>query len=114
MIELPFPAAPLWPNSRSHWAVYARAVKQMRGWAKLATLADATRPASVGRIVATLYPKSRGPMPDRDNTVAALKSTLDGIADAYGVNDRDFPVPIIQFGERTAHGRLVVHIEEAE
>ncbi len=111
MIALPYPAAQLWPNGRYHWSVRARQIKKHREWARLATLADNTRPATVGRIIATLYPKPRGPAPDRDNTIAAIKAYLDGIADALGVNDRTFPVPVILFGERTAHGGVVIALE---
>lgn len=88
-----------------------REVKKHRGWAKLATLADCTRPDHVGEIVVTVYPKGRGPLPDKDNAAAALKAYQDGIADAYGVDDRAFPQPRIQFGERCKDGKFVIALD---
>lgn len=88
-----------------------REVKKHRGWAKLATLADSTRPGRVGEIVVTVYPKRFGPLPDKDNAAAALKAYQDGIADAYGVDDRTFPQPRIQFGERCKEGKFVIALD---
>lgn len=111
MIQLPYPRKALWPNGRSHWRAKAKQVKKHREWARLATLADATRPTVVGRLIVTLYPKPTGPAPDRDNIVAACKAYVDGIADAYRTDDRDWPVPTVIIAERCAHGAVVVAIE---
>jgi crossover junction endodeoxyribonuclease RusA len=63
-------------------------------------------------LVVTVYPKPRGPIPDADNTSAACKAYLDGIADALGINDRTFTAPRIQFAERCKEGRFVISITE--
>ena len=110
MIVLPYPSKALWPNGRSHWAQKARETKKHRAWAYAATLADSTRPEAPTGIVATFYPKARGPLPDVDSCVSALKSFQDGIADACRVNDRTFAAPRIQFGERTANGSVVIEL----
>ena len=47
-----------------------------------------------------------GPAPDEDNINAACKSYLDGIADALGVNDRNFAVHRPVIGERRRHGAV--------
>jgi hypothetical protein len=111
VIELPYPHKALWPNGRPHPLAKSREVKKHRGWAKLATLADSTRPERIGGIVLTVYPKPRGPLPDKDNAAAALKAYQDGIADAYGVDDRTFPQPRIQFGERCKDGKFVIALD---
>ena len=114
MIELPFPANALWPNSRHNRYEHARQVKKHREWARLATLADATRPATVGGLVATFYPKATGRMFDRDNATAALKAYQDGVADAYRVDDGTFDQPRVLIGERTKHGKVVIALEPKE
>lgn len=35
---------------------------------------------------------NRGPAPDPDNVVARLKSTIDGICDYFGINDRNLEI----------------------
>ncbi len=48
---------------------------------------------------------------DTDNCLAAAKAGLDGMADALGVNDRQFqPVTIFrQYGEKP--GKMIVELE---
>lgn len=110
---LPFPAKILWPNGRGHWAEKARAVKSHRGgaWA-MARLEGITGLDRDGRfsIAVTVHPKTRHPI-DRDNCVAALKSYLDGIADAIGVDDRTFDTPTIAFGEPIKGGLMRVTVQ---
>ncbi len=102
-VVLPYPHKALWPNGRSHWAEKAREAKKHKRWAYLATL-DADTGEQFGRPVElrlTVHPKGKGPLPDRDNAVAACKAYIDGIAEAIGINDRDFTAPIVSFGART-------------
>ena len=91
----------------------AAETKKHRQWAHDATLAwrgRDHRPID-GQIdvLITVYPKNRGPVPDGDNAMASCKAFLDGIADALGLNDRNF-VPRVQFGERTQHGKIVISL----
>ena len=109
-IVLPYPAKALWPNGRPNRFQKARETKKHKAWAHAATLADSTRPANPTGLVATFYPKPRGPLPDRDNASAVLKAYQDGIAVACKVDDRTFAAPRIQFGERTAHGSVVIEL----
>ena len=110
IIDLPYPDKALWPNGRAHWASKARETKKHRDWAMLATLdAKVPKGAQIASIRIMCYPKRTGPLPDRDNVTAACKAMLDGIADALGVNDRDFPAPIVEFGER--EGRFAVVLQ---
>lgn len=108
MIELPFPHKALWPNGRPHHMTKAREVKKHRAWAKLATQADRARPERITGLVVTVYPKRFGPAPDKDNAGAAVKAYQDGIAEAYGVDDRTFSEPKILFGERCKDGKFVI------
>lgn len=113
MIELPYPHKILWPNGRTRSKQFlASEVRKHRGWAKMATLAAKDRPPVVSRLVVTVYPKPRGPLPDRDNAGAAVKAYQDGIAEAYGVDDRSFGQPVIQFGERCQNGKFVITLDD--
>jgi crossover junction endodeoxyribonuclease RusA len=87
----------VWPfqelsqNARKHWAVVAKAKKQYRalcGWA--AKEAGAKKiTADCLRVHLEFYPPDRRKR-DEDNMVAAMKSGLDGLADALGVDDSIF------------------------
>lgn len=109
-IDLPYPHKALWPNGRAHYRAKAREAKKHRQWAYLCTLADASgakfHPSA---ITIRVHAKRTGPMPDRDNVVAAAKSLLDGIADALDVNDRNFPEPKVEFAPER-DGRFVVEL----
>jgi crossover junction endodeoxyribonuclease RusA len=105
-IELPFPDKALWPNGRPHHMAKAREVKKHRSWAHTATLealqhegAGSLRSGSLALLI-EVHAKPKGPLPDPDNCVAAAKSMIDGIADALGLNDRDFAAPRVAFSEQ--------------
>ena len=110
--SLPFPAKALWPNGRAHWAEKARAVKTHRtdAWAtaRIAGVAKADPETRVSLAV-TVHPKTKHPI-DRDNCVAALKSYIDGLADALGVDDRQFDTPSIAFAEPVKGGLFAVSL----
>lgn len=112
MIELPYPTKVLWPNGRTRTPAYRNAeIAKHRKWAYHATLADKTRPARPMRLIATFHAKRFGPLPDKDNCVAALKSYQDGIAQACGVDDATFAEPAILFGARTRLGKVTIVLE---
>lgn len=95
-VTLPWPPAALSPNARAHWATKSRAAKAYRH--ACATLARAARlpvPVAAGRlhVVLEFVPPDRRAR-DRDNMLAAMKSGLDGLADALGVDDRRFDLTI--------------------
>lgn len=103
-VILPWPYEALWPNARPHWAAKAKATKAYRFAAKC--LVGNAEP---GVIRITFCPKSRGPLPDMDNAIAAFKAGQDGIADALGVNDRDL-IFTHEFGDRCKDGGVIVDI----
>lgn len=114
-VDLPFPHKALWPNGRAHHMAKASEVKKHRQWAHLATL-EALQERGTGGfgpgkipITIVVHAKPKGPLPDADNCIAACKAMLDGIADALGVNDRDFAAPLVVFSPER-DGRFVVKI----
>jgi hypothetical protein len=103
-VVLPWPYAALWPNKRPHWSEKAKATRAYRFAAKSLLLG-----ADVGEVRVTFCPKPMGPLPDRDNCIAAFKAGQDGIADALRVNDRDLTVTHCM-GERCKDGAVIVEI----
>jgi hypothetical protein len=79
-------------NARDHHMVKARRVKEQR-WIVEQFIKDRLhralrqRPGDIGWIVllVRLAPRAL----DSDNLVSSLKAVRDGVADAFGVNDRD-------------------------
>lgn len=113
MITMSWPDKALSPNSRSHWAAKAKAAKRARSDAfHLAREAgfDARTFADYGgklHLWIDCYAKTRN-YPDADNVLASLKSALDGIADALGVNDSRFqPHPFVK---AETGGKVVIRI----
>lgn len=103
-LVLPYPLPALWPNKRSHWSAKASATRTYRQWAKLA--ANGAKPGPVHLVYC---PRPFGPVPDRDNFIAAFKSGQDGLADAMGINDRDMVVTY-ELGGRCKDGAVIVEI----
>lgn len=124
-IVLPWPDPKLNPNQYKgkHWSSAAAARKKARSdafWitrgALLENLAATGKPFDSGagtldtRI--TFFLPTRQPR-DLDNLLAALKPSLDGIADSLGVNDNLFePITIVrEHGGKP--GKVVVEVRNA-
>lgn len=112
-VSLPFPARILFPNGRTHWRIRARSAKAYRAAGYFYTkqeLARSSVPESDERIGVQLafYPPDRRHR-DEDNCIAAMKSALDGVADALGVNDKRFHLlePLF-ISEPVKGGKVVV------
>ena len=114
-IELDFPPACLFPNRAkgTHWTVTHKAKAGYRdnsAWLTKGQMRDWVAPEGEIRLTITfVMPDKR--LRDTDNCLAAAKAGLDGMADALGVNDRQFqPVTIFrQYGEKP--GKMIVELE---
>lgn len=94
-LVLPWPPRPLSPNAREHWAVVASAKKKYR--LNCYMLAKQTKPAwpeegPISLDIEFVPPNKRAH--DLDNCLASIKSGLDGVAEAWGVNDKRFRLTI--------------------
>lgn len=89
-VSLPWPPSILSPNNRSHWHKKSVARKKYRedcGW-----IGKTVRPVfDDGEIPICIrfFPPDRRKR-DMDNMLASLKSGLDGLSDAWGVDDSRF------------------------
>lgn len=118
-ISFPWPDKELFPNARAHWAGKARRVRISRCAAFLKShLAVKTQYETdwlasdeiipYGLII---QPKDRRRR-DEDNIIAALKSTLDGIAEGLGVNDSRFRLTWIQWVEPAKPASITIALLE--
>lgn len=81
-VTLPWPSAKLNPNRSKglHWGVTLLTKNAMQG--------HAVATGTIALTITFIQPDRRAR--DRDNLLAALKPSLDGVADALGVNDARF------------------------
>ena len=112
-VELPWPAKELSPNARHHWAAAAKAKKAYRAKCRLLGEAqalwqvkDAPGPITVG---VTFFAPDNRPR-DLDNMLASMKSGLDGLADAMGVDDSGWSFRVIKAKQIVPGGLVVVEV----
>lgn len=92
-------------NLREHWATRARRASKHRHLAFLLVAANRPLPALPVTITLTrVAPRAL----DSDNLAYAFKATRDGIADAYGLDDRD---PRITWCYSQEHGAAAIRID---
>jgi hypothetical protein len=116
-VSLPWPHRDLSPNSRKHWRNRASKAKVHRTQAFALTAfaskghwtCDPSKRLSIG--MQFIPPANRHY--DLDNLIARMKSSLDGVADALSVNDRNFGYSSITLEPAQKPGRVVVTIQEA-
>lgn len=114
-VHLPFPAPELNPNrcKGKHWAATVALRKSAREVAMLLTRQVSrgiTFPMGheVSLKVVFIQPDRRHR--DRDNLLAASKPSLDGVADALGINDAQFnPVTVCrEYGAKPGSVRIEI------
>lgn len=91
-LQLPFPPSELSPNKRLHWAALAKAKASFRAKCHLLTRDQHLEKAKYGQdfdLTMVFVPPDRR-LYDRDNLIARMKSGLDGMCDALGINDNQF------------------------
>lgn len=116
ILRLPYPDKLLWPNGRTRSpqakARKIKSHKQMAWGSALAARAGFTPGKSVGLHI-IVHAKRTGPLPDKDNVVAACKSYQDGIAQALGIDDKHFATPTVEFAS-TRTGEFVIRVGGAD
>lgn len=115
-IDLPWPSRVLHPNARSHYMAKAKVAKKARAdaaWiAKAAGIrrSDPDIPQFLKVTIIFCPPDNR--RRDLDGMLSSLKSALDGIADATGVDDSKWEIALRR--EAPVKGGLVrIQIEDA-
>ena len=111
---LPWPPAKLSPNARLHFMALAREKKQYRRACWATALQQGAKRIEAERLSVhlTFVPPNRRAR-DEDNLVASMKSGLDGLSDAIGVDDSCWKLTHdVAHGE--VGGMVRVRVEVAE
>lgn len=111
-LNLSWPSAALWQNSRVHWSERSRAIKALREEAHATALEACIKSAEIRSPVLTFTfnPPDRKHR-DLHNLPATQKAAIDGIADAFEMDDRTFQcVWPTEFGKVVPHGRVVIEV----
>jgi len=113
-ITLPLPRRELSPNARCHWRLKARVVSHYRTTARVMVGMSTHAPPAYR--AASCEPRfffAQNRKRDRDNLLASLKSSFDGLADGgLIVNDSAMTyLPVVVAIDRT-NPRVELHITE--
>lgn len=110
-VTIPWPSRYLSPNSRSFWAVKAHANKMAKASALYLVREVHRGKLDAERVKVSLTfnpPDNR--RRDLDNLIASLKSALDGISLALGIDDSKFELAC-RMGSVAKGGNVLVTIE---
>jgi crossover junction endodeoxyribonuclease RusA len=112
-VVLPWPGVELSPNGRKHWSAKARATKAYRDTAyvlgRQAMGHRGAAPEGDYRVALRFRPPNIRNR-DQDNMVASMKSGLDGLAQAMGLNDHKFRLDEPELAEVHEGGAVLVRI----
>ena len=115
-ITLRLPGRELSPNARCHWRLKARVVAHHRTTARVMVgMSTHTPPAYRAASCEPRFFFAQNRKRDRDNLLASLKSSFDGLADGgLIVNDSAMTyLPVVVAIDRT-NPRVELHITETE
>jgi len=106
MIELPYPPAILNPNRPAHWAKKSKAKKNYKQACKVLALG---KPPMI-RFSMVFHPPNNIRR-DVDNAIASMKSGIDGLAEAWGIDDSQFEILFPRkFSEVVKGGKVVIEV----
>lgn len=112
MIILPWPARELSPNCSMTWQQKMSHKKRYRDVCRAITRDEVWAiPPEEGNIhiKLTFYPPNRRSF-DLDNMLARMKAGLDGVADAWDINDVRFRPITIDMAESVPNGKVILEI----
>ena len=110
MIVAPWFNKILNPNSRAHYQVKAtkRKLQKQDGYT-LGKVCKKPLESNTYHLKITFNPPDNKQR-DLDNCLASIKGLLDGLALAWGVNDKNFRPITIDFGEPVKNGSIQIEI----
>lgn len=114
LIELPWPSPNLMPNraNGNHWSKTSKLRKdaRMEAWLIAKPLVRGYVPMANEIALKLVFIQPDERRRDRDNLLASFKNSIDGIADALGIDDSRFnPVTISrEFGSKPGCVRITI------
>jgi len=111
VLKLPWPDKILNPNSRAHWAPKAKAKREARVTASWLTATKRWNLGKNPKLTITFHPPDNRKR-DIDNMLASLKSALDGVSDAIGIDDSEFIPTIIKGDPMPPDGCVTIEFEK--
>ncbi len=113
MLTLPWPPSILNPNRIAHWAQKSKVKAKYKSDCYFLVKSQPPRIFKCGDIHLTLifHPPTRRKF-DMDNALAAMKSGLDGVALAWGINDCLFRPITIDSGEVVKGGSVELSVSQ--
>ena len=117
-IVLPWPDKRLSPNSRCHWREKAEATTEARSYAYTEAVIERSdkRLSTLSGYYQATYifnPPDRRRR-DIDNCLAMMKSSQDGVCQAYKMDDTNIRRTVLEWGEVVKSGKVVLRLEEIE
>lgn len=112
-IRLPWPAKGLSPNARMHHMALAKLKAGYRRQCGLLAAQHRQALPDSPALVLEFNPPDRRRR-DRDNLLASMKSGIDGVCDALGVDDSIFDPLIVSMKEPTKGGAVILKIQGAD
>lgn len=111
-IELPYPERTLSPNARPHHFKLYRAKKAAKNaaWAITKAARISIPAGDVPVMIGLVFHPPTKNLPDEDNAIASMKSALDGVALALGVDDSCFRLERPVIAAPVKGGKVVVTI----
>ncbi|MDE2468784.1 MAG: hypothetical protein KGL35_08580 [Bradyrhizobium sp.] len=110
-VYLAWPDRRLTPNSHGHWRPKYEAAKTARSIAATAAYFHGLHRVGWGEgeinVHITAFPPDRRRR-DRDNLLASLKASMDGLADGMQVDDSRFVYHAVKWGEPRKGGEIEV------
>lgn len=106
-LDIPWPNPKLFPNRPVHFRAKAKLKASQKQDSYY--LAKQHSPTFEGNIsLEIVFHPPTNHRRDLDNCLASLKSALDGIADAWNVDDTRFRPITINFGEKVKNGNVKI------
>jgi len=109
MLKLPWLNPILSPNKRLHWAEKNAAKNKAKNDAYILALSHKPPRADTYHLKIIFHPPDKRSR-DLDNCLANIKGEVDSIAQAWGVNDKQFRPITIDFGEVVKGGEITVEV----
>lgn len=112
ILILPWPDKKLNPNNRSHWRVKAPIKAAQKEVGYNVAIENIPLKQDTYHLELIFHPPTKAHR-DIDNLLSSVKSMLDGVALAWGVNDKNFRPITIDFGDIVKkEGKVVLRVLE--